>query len=268
MPDRIPMMGLGTFGRLGEEGTRAILTALEAGYRHLDAAQSYGSESMVGEALRQSGLPREDVFITTKVAQGKLDRAQFLPSVEESLRTMGLEQIDLVLVHWPSPGDAVPFESYIEDLARVQEQGKARLIGVSNFTIDRLKRAEEILGPGRIHTDQVEIQPWLQNRKLVDYCLGRDITPTAYVPLAKGKVADDPTLRGIADAHGCEASQVALAWLMQRGIAIIPASSNPDRMRSNFAAQDVKLSEEDMAKIADLDSEERIIDPDDGPDWD
>ncbi len=268
MPKTIPMMGLGTYGRLGEEGTRAIATALEIGYRHIDTAQSYGSEPMVGAALRQSGLPREEVFVTTKVAQTKLDPAQFVPSVDESLDALGLEQIDLVLIHWPSPGDAVPFESYVEDLGKIQDQGKARLIGVSNFTIAHLQRAEEILGPSRLHTNQVEIQPWLQNRKLVDFCQSRGITPTAYVPLAKGKVADDPTLGEIAAAHGCEASQVALAWLMQRGIAVIPASSNEGRMRSNFEAQEVTLTEAEMDRIAALDAGDRIIAPADGPDWD
>ena len=268
MPEKIPMMGLGTFGRLGDEGGRAILAALEIGYRHLDTAQSYGSEPMVGEAVRQSGLAREDIFITTKVAQVKLDRAQFIPSVDESLKALKVEQIDLVLIHWPSIDPAVPFESYVEDLGRIQEQGKARLIGVSNFTIANLKRAEEILGPGRLHTDQVEIQPFLQNRKLVDFALSKGIVPTAYVPLAKGKAADDPVLAEIAVTHGASASQVALAWLMQRGIAVIPASANPERLKSNFAAQKLVLEPRQMEQIAALDCGGRIIVPEVDFNWD
>lgn len=268
MHDRIPLMGLGTFGRLGDDGIAAIRKGLEIGYRHLDTAQSYGTEPMVGQALRDSGLAREDVFITTKVAQKKLAKSDFIPSVDQSLRDLALDVIDLVLIHWPSIDPNVAFESYVEDLGRIQEQGKARLIGVSNFPIALLERAAAILGPGQLHTDQVEIQPFLQNRRLVDFCRSRAIVPTAYVPLAKGKVADDPVLADIADVHGASASQVALAWLMHRGVAVIPASANEARMRSNFEAQVLKLSPEEMDRIAALDRGDRIIAPEVGPEWD
>lgn len=268
MHDRIPMMGLGTYGRLGDDGVAAIRKGLEIGYRHLDTAQSYGTEPMVGQAMRDSGVPREEVFVTTKVAQKKLAKADFIPSVDQSLRDLGVEVIDLLLIHWPSIDPDVAFERYVEDLGRMQEQGKARLIGVSNFPIALLERAEAILGAGRLHTDQVEIQPFLQNRKLVNFCRSRAIVPTAYVPLAKGKVADDPVLADIAKAHGAAASQVALAWLMHRGVAVIPASANEGRMRSNFEAQALKLSPAEMDRIAALDCGDRIIVPEVGPDWD
>ncbi|MBB4123757.1 aldo/keto reductase [Martelella radicis] len=268
MPDTIPMMGLGTYGRLEEEGIRAILSALEIGYRHIDTAQSYGSEPSVGEAVRRSGLDRDEVFITTKVAQKKLDRAQFLPSVETSLKDLQVDVIDLVLIHWPSIDPDVPFESYMEDLGRIQDEGKARHIGVSNFPIARLKQAEEILGPGRIHTDQVEIHPFLQNNKLVDFALSKGITPTAYMPLAQGRVAEDPVLQEIAEKHDASASQISLAWLMQRGIAVIPASASAERQKSNFDAQKIVLSKSDMERIAALDRGFRIVVPEVGPDWD
>ncbi len=264
----IPPMGLGTYGRTGPEGLKAILAGLEIGYRHLDTAQSYGTEEVVGEAMRRCGIERSEIFVTTKVATGNLGRETFLPSLRKSRDVLGVEQIDLTLIHWPSPGDVVPFESYVEDLAKARQEGLTRLIGVSNFTIAHLKRAQDILGPGQISNNQVEIHPFLQNRKLVDYCQSMGIVPTAYVPLAKGKVADDPVLQRIGEKRGAAASQVALAWLLQRDIVVIPASANRDRLLSNFKAADLTLTQADMDEIAGLDRAERIIAPADGPDWD
>ena len=139
----IPKLGLGTSGRTGEAGM-AILKALEVGYRHIDTAQSYGSEA--GARPRRSGVPRPEVFITTKVADTRLDRSQFMDSVERSLETIGLGPVDLLLIHWPSKGDAVPFEDYMLAVAEAQRRGHTRLIGVSNFTIALLERAERLLG--------------------------------------------------------------------------------------------------------------------------
>src|SRR3954449_8078619 len=155
----IPKLGLGTYGRTGEEGMAAILNALDIGYRHLDTAQSYGTEAGVGEAVRRSGIPRSQVFITTKVADTRLAKAQFMDSVERSLETIGLGPVDLLLIHWPSKGDAVPLEDYLNGLADAQRRGFTRLIGVSNFPIGHLKRTEHLLGPGAIATNQVEIHP-------------------------------------------------------------------------------------------------------------
>jgi 2,5-diketo-D-gluconate reductase B len=264
----IPPMGLGTYGRVGDEGLQAILAGLEIGYRHLDTAQSYDNEGVIGKALPQSGLKRGEVFITTKVAMGNLSRERFLPSLHESLERLKTDQVDLALIHWPSAGDAVPFSDYIEQLAEAKAQGMTRMIGVSNFTIAHLERARSILGPGEIVNNQVEAHPFLQNRKLRDYCRRNGISVTAYVPLAKGKVAEDPTLRRIAEGHGVLASQVALAWLMSRNLIVIPASSKREHMRTNFDARSIKLSDEEMSEIDKLDRGERIIAPANGPDWD
>ena len=268
MIETMPKMGLGTFGRVGEDGVRAILRGLEIGYRHLDTAQSYGTEPSVRDAIRQSGLPRNEVFVTTKVAQQNLGRGAFLPSIDESLMALGLDVIDLVLIHWPSIDPDVRFEDYMEDLGRIQDEGKARLIGVSNFPIALIERAETVLGPGRLHTNQVEIHPFLQNRKLVDFVQSHGIVPTAYMPLAKGRVAEDPVLREIGAAHDATASQVALAWLLQLGIAVIPASGNTDRLKQNFAAKDITLTANEMQRIAGLERGARYIVPEIGPDWD
>jgi 2,5-diketo-D-gluconate reductase B len=271
MPDTvngIPKFGLGTYGRTGSEGAAAIRTALELGYRHIDTAQSYDTEGNVADAIRESGLKREEVFITTKVATVNLARKTFLPSVEESLRTLQVDRIDLTLVHWPSPNDAVPFEHYIEDIAAVQDRGYSRLIGVSNFPIALLKRAAELIGPGRIANNQVEVHPYLQNRTLRTYCDGAGISVTAYMPLAKGRVAKDAVLRRIAERHGATPAQVSLAFLMQEGLIVIPASSRRENLEENRGALKLQLSEEDSAAIRALDRGERMINPAAPPKWD
>ncbi|MCP8936939.1 aldo/keto reductase [Alsobacter sp. SYSU M60028] len=264
----IPVMGLGTYQRLGPEGCEAIRVALEIGYRHLDTAQSYDTEENVAEAIRRSGVPRGEVFITTKVATTNLARGAFLPSVEKSLKRLATERIDLTLIHWPSPNDAVPFEHYIEDLGTAQERGWTRLIGVSNFPIALLKKAEAILGKGRLATNQVEVHPFLQNRTLRDWCDGAGISVTAYMPLAKGRVAADPVLRDIAAARNATPGQIALAFLLQEGLIVIPASSRRDNLAANFAATGIVLSAEEIARVRALDRHERMINPASPPAWD
>lgn len=264
----IPQLGLGTFGRTGPEGLEALLAALEVGYRHIDTAQSYDTEANVGEAVRQSGLPRGEVFITTKVADTNLEEKDFLSSVERSLGALGVDQVDLLLIHWPSQHDAVPFESYMTALGEARERGWARLIGVSNFPIADLRRTETVLGEGRIATNQVELHPYLQSPKLRDHARAMGLPLTAYMPLAKGKVSDDATLGRIAERLGVSAAAVSLAFLMGEGHIVIPASSNRRRLEDNFAAAGATLDESEMEEIRALDRGERIIDPDKAPDWD
>lgn len=264
----IPPMGLGTWGRRGREGEEAILAAIGLGYRHLDTAQSYGTEESVGPAVERSGLTREAVFVTTKIAQANLTRDRLRPSLRESLDRLRMDRVDLTLIHWPSPGDEVPLAEYLEELARAKSEGLTRLIGVSNFTIALLEKAEAILGPGAIACNQVEVHPFLQNRALRAYCASQGITVTAYSPLAKGKVAEDPVLIRIAERHGVIASQAGLAYLLQRGLVVIPASGDPGRLRSNFEAQNVRLSQDELKAIDALDRGERLIAPANGPAWD
>jgi len=264
----IPQLGLGTFGRTGEEGVDAILKAIEIGYRHIDTAQNYDTESSVGEAIRRSGLSRSDFFVTTKVGDARLDKASFLPSVEKSLTTLGFDQVDLLLVHWPSERDQVPFEDYMTDLAEAKARGWARHIGVSNFTIALLEKARALLGDGALATNQVEIHPYLQVPKLRDYARSHGPMLTAYQPLSKGSVNDDAVLGEIAGRHGVTAAAVALAFLMAEGHAVIPASANPVNLKANFAARDVRLSEDEMHTIRGLDRGERRINPTKSPRWD
>ena len=264
----IPALGLGTYGRTGEAGLAAILAALEIGYRHIDSAQTYDTERNVGEAVRRSGLPRGDVFITTKVARVKLAKKDFLPSLRKSLETIGVDRVDLTLIHWPSADPKIPFESYIDDLGEAKRLGLTRLIGVSNFPTAFLERAVAYLGKGQIATNQVEMHPFLQNRRVLECCRKHGVAVTAYMPLAKGRVVGDAVLKRIADAHSATENQVSLAWLMQQGVIVIPASGTRTHLASNFAAAKLKLSEGEMAQIARLERGERIIDPPDSPKWD
>lgn len=269
MPDAtIPQLGLGTYGRTGDAGLAALLTAIEVGYRHLDTAQSYGTEENVGEAVRRSGLPRGELFVTTKVADTNLAPGDFMPSVERSLETLGLDSVDLLLIHWPSHRDAVPFEHYMTALVQAQERGHTRLIGVSNYPAADLSRADAAIGPGRLATNQVELHPYLQAPKLVAHARRSGLTLTAYMPLAKGRVSGDPVLAGIGERHGVTAAAVSLAFLMAEGHVVIPASGDEARLRGNFAAGGVRLSDDEIAAIRALDRGDRMIAPEKSPAWD
>ncbi|WP_244506320.1 aldo/keto reductase [Pararhizobium polonicum] len=257
----IPQLGYGTWARTGDEGVEAISQALEIGYRHLDTAQPYGTEESVGRAILQSGLPRSDVFVTTKVAEGNLSRSAFLPSVRKSLDTLQVGAVDLLLIHWPSANDAVPFDHYVEALGEAKSLGYTRLIGVSNFTKAMIDRAQEILGPGELATNQVEVHPFLQNKNLRNHCEAAGIAVTAYMPLAKGKVADDPVIAAVATRIGCEPAQVSLAFLLAEGLIVIPASGNRDRMKTNFLSTEIQLSPSDITQIRGCERGGRMIKP-------
>lgn len=264
----IPQLGLGTYGRTGDTGIAAIETALEIGYRHLDTAQSYDTERTVGEAVRRSGLARSDVFITTKVADTNLAPADFLPSVRKSLDMIGVDQVDLLLIHWPVPETVLPFESYMQALKEAQDSGYARLIGVSNFTIGHLERAAKLLGAGALATNQVEIHPWLQVPKLRDHARSIGLPLTAYQPLVKGEVTEDEVLKAIAEQLSTSPAAIALAFLMAEGHIVIPASSSRGNLEKNFSATSVTLSSGQMDAIRQRNRGYRHINPAKSPRWD
>ncbi|AKZ62618.1 aldo/keto reductase [Herbaspirillum hiltneri N3] len=264
----IPAFGLGTFRLKEQEVIDSVTNGLELGYRHIDTAQIYGNEADVGKAIAAAGVARKDLFVTTKIWTDNLGKDKLIPSLKESLDKLRTEQVDLTLIHWPSPNDAIAVATYMEALAEARAQRLTRLIGVSNFTIAHLQQAIAAVGAAEIATLQVEIHPFLQNRKVVEFARAQGIHLTAYMPLAYGKVMTDPTLIGIAKAHQANPAQIALAWSLQQGFATIPSSTKRANLESNLAAQKIVLSDADMQAITKLDKGERLANPDFAPQWD
>ena len=264
----IPDIGLGTFRLTGEQAIDSVRTGLELGYRHIDTAQIYGNEGEVGTGLRQSGIARGEVFITTKVWTEHLAGERLIPSLKESLHKLGVEQLDLALIHWPSPGAAIPVAESMAALLAAHEQGLTRAIGVSNFTTSLLAEAIAAVGAANIATNQVELHPFLQNRALADHARAAGIHVTAYMPLAYGKAIADPVIGAIAARLDATPAQVTLAWLMAKGYAVIPSSTRRANLASNLAAGALVLTPRDSAAIDALDRGERLVDPDFAPRWD
>ena len=264
----VPQIGFGTWKRSGDEGYREVLTALEVGYRHIDTAEAYGNEDDVGRALETSKLPRQELFITTKVAPEHLGPGQVRPHVVASLEKLMLPHVDLLLVHWPSTGDRYDIADYMTQFASVQDEGLTTHIGVSNFTKRHLAAARTVLGSYPIVTNQVEIHPFFQNPIIVDHCRELGIPLTAYSPLARGAVNDSPVLQAIAKQHDATPGQVALAFLMAEGHIVIPTSSNKKRMAENLASTKLKLSQADVQAIRNIDENRRLVSGGWAPKWD
>lgn len=264
----LPALGLGTFRLKDQQVIDSIRNGLDLGYRHIDTAQIYGNEAEVGQAIAESGVARDDLFVTTKIWTENLSRDKLLPSLKESLHKLRLDQVDLTLIHWPSPQDELPVADYLQALAEAKAQGLTRLIGISNFTIAHMEQAIAAVGAEAIATNQVEIHPFLQNRKVIDFARAKGIHLTAYMPLAYGKVMEDATLLEIAARHGVSAAQVALAWSLQQGFAVIPSSTRRENLAANLQAQQLTLSEAEMQAIAALDRGERLANPGFAPQWD
>lgn len=265
----LPAFGLGTFRLKGQTVVDSVRTALELGYRAVDTAQIYGNEAEVGQAIAESGVPRDQVYITTKVWIDALGRDALAPSLEESLRKLRTDHVDLALIHWPSPKGAVPLEETLVALMQARERGLTRAIGLSNFTVALSRQAIAAVGVQAIATNQVEISPYLQNRALAEFSRQAGIHLTSYMTLAYGKVLADPVLVRIAAAHGATTAQVALAWALRQGYSVIPSSTRRENLQSNLKALTLQLDEADMAAIAALDRNERLANPDGiAPVWD
>ena len=264
----LPRIGLGTFRLKDQDVIDSVTSALSLGYRHIDTAQFYGNERAVGEALAQSHVPREEIFLTTKVWWDQLQPQALLDSLEESRRQLGVDYVDLALVHWPSPDDEVPMADYIGALNQAREQGLTRDIGVSNFTVAQIDRALSVPGGEHLITNQIEVHPFLANRKLVEHCQSKGLEVTAYMPLAVGKVMDDPVLKRIAQAHDASPAQIALAWIAARDIIVIPSSTKPANQKSNIEAMNIRLSDDEIEQINRLDRGDRQANPSFAPRWD
>ncbi|HCF1774311.1 TPA: 2,5-didehydrogluconate reductase DkgB [Pseudomonas aeruginosa] len=265
----LPAFGLGTFRLKGQTVIDSVRNALDVGYRAIDTAQIYENEAEVGQAIAESGVPRDDVFLTTKIWIENLSRDKLIPSLRDSLQALRTDHVDLTLIHWPSPAGAAPLAESLEALLKARSQGLTRQIGVSNFTTALLGEAIAIAGREHIATNQVEISPYLQNRRLAAYAREQGIHLTSYMTLAYGKAVQEPLLQQIAGKHGATAAQVALAWALQQGFSVIPSSTRRANLESNLKAQALRLDEEDLAAIATLDRNERLASPDGiAPRWD
>jgi diketogulonate reductase-like aldo/keto reductase len=256
----MPALGLGTFRLEGRHAQRMIERALVEGYRHIDTAQMYGNEAAIGRGIAGTGVPREDLFLTTKIWPDRFHRPGFDRAVEESLRDLGTDYVDLLLLHWPSR--EVPIAETLEGMAEAVEQGRVRHAGVSNFTRALFEEAES-RSTVPLAVDQVEWHPYLDQRPLRRFLAERDAVMTAYCPLALGRVMKDRVIGRIAEAHDATVGQVTLAWILSaRNTAAIPKTASPDRLAENLAAAELRLTADEIEAIDRLARPDgRIIEP-------
>ncbi len=248
MTPAIPLLGFGTYPLVGEAAERGVLMALDVGYRHLDTAQAYGNEKSVGAALRQSGLPRSDLFITTKIGPDRTGASSFRPAVEQSIADLG-GPVDLLLIHWPPPDGQI--DGAVERLAAAAEAGLARHIGVSNFPAALLRRATA-RSPVKLVNNQVEFHPLIDQGTVLAEARKLGMTLSAYCPLARGRVLQEPAIIEIARRHGRPPSEIALRWIIQQGVAALPMTTKRANAESNFRALGFTLEDDDMAAISTL----------------
>jgi 2,5-diketo-D-gluconate reductase B len=260
----IPALGFGTWQIEGADAREAVRDALEIGYRQIDTAKAYGNEREVGEGIRDSGVAREEIWLTTKVPHDEAEPNAVRAAAEGSLERLGTDYVDLLLLHWPAKD--VPVEQTIVALDLIRRDGLARHVGVSNFPAGLLGRA---LAHAQLLCDQVEYHPFLGQERLLELADEKDLIVTAYSPLAHGKVPDDATLREIGEAHGKTAGQVALRWLLdQPRVSPIPKASSHERRLENFQVFDFELTDDDRERIAALPKDARTANPPWAPDWD
>ncbi|HFQ7086551.1 TPA: 2,5-didehydrogluconate reductase DkgB [Raoultella planticola ATCC 33531] len=265
----IPAFGLGTFRLKDDVVIASVKTALELGYRTVDTAQIYDNEAAVGQAIEESAVPRDELFITTKIWIENLSPEKLIASLEESLQKLRTDYVDLTLIHWPSPNDTVAVEAFMPALLEAKKQGLTRQIGISNFTIPLMERAIAAVGAENIATNQIELSPYLQNRKVVEWATQHGIHITSYMTLAYGKALKDEVIAGIAAKHNATPAQVILAWAIGEGYAVIPSSTKRENLASNLKAQDLQLDAEDRQAIAALDCNDRLVSPEGlAPEWD
>jgi len=239
----MPVVGLGTYQLRGNECVDVVQTALAMGYRHIDTAETYSNEAEVGQALASSGVSRESVFVTTKVWPHNFHRKDFLASAEESLRRLRTDYIDLLLLHWPN--EEVPLEEPLGALEKLIADGKVRHGGVSNFSGDQMKNSLRIAGPA-ISCNQVKCHLGTVPADVIRYATDNSIVVTAYSPLARGAVAKQKHLRELSEKYGKSASQIALRWLSQQGVAVIPKTARRERLEENLASSQFSLDAEDV----------------------
>lgn len=245
----IPALGFGTWQLRDEACIAAVGAALACGYRHIDTARMYANETAVGQGLRGSGLKRDDIFVTTKVWRDDIGAGALERSAEKSLRDLGLDAVDLLLIHWPNA--AIPLKESIAALCNARRRGLARNIGVSNFPVALLDEAVA-LATEPLVANQCEYHPRLDQSAVIAACNRRGLAFVSYSPLGKGGLLDDPVLTGIARRLGRKPSQIVLRWHLQQGVAAVPRSGSDAHIRDNFGVFDFALTADDMVAISAL----------------
>ena len=263
----IPAIGFGTWRLRGDAAIRAVQMALDAGYRHIDTAAMYGNEEQVGEAIRTHAAGRDAIFLTTKVWTSDLAEGRLQKSAEASLQRLGVDAVDLLLIHWPSP--TIPLREQIGALCKAKKQGLTRHIGVSNFSPAYLEAAVQLADEPLV-TNQVEHHPYLDQSTLAAVCRRHGIALTSYAPISRGDLLRDPLITEVAAGHGKTPAQVVLRWHVQLPMNIaIPKSENPQRIAENIAIFDFELTGEEMRRISGLvRSDGRKVDAPNGLAWD
>ncbi len=251
-PLELPTIGFGTWQVPDDEAEPAVLAALDAGYRHVDTAALYGNEAGVGRALAGSDVPRDDVFVTTKVWNSDQGHDETLRAFDASMDRLGLDVLDLYLIHWPAPRNGRYVDTW-RAMARLREEGRVRAIGVCNFPAEHLQRLHDEVGEWP-SINQVELHPYLQQAPLRAFHEQRGIVTQSWSPLASGKrVLDDPVIDGIARDHGASPAQVVIAWHLALGLVVLPKSVTPSRIVENLAAADLELTGAEVEAISTLD---------------
>lgn len=246
---RIPAVGLGTWQLRGRACAQIVEAALRLGYRHLDTAEMYGNEEAVGDGVRASGIPRDEVFVTTKVWPDNLAPRDLERAARQSLLRLRLDHVDLLLIHWPNP--AIPLAGTIAALCRMREEGLAANVGVSNFTAELVDKAVQ-LATVPLVTNQIDWSPYVDPGKVVAACRRHGLSVTAYSPIARGRAAEDATLARIGKRHGKTAGQVCLRFLIQEGAIVIPRTVRRERLQENFDIFDFGLGTEEVEEIRGL----------------
>jgi 2,5-diketo-D-gluconate reductase B len=263
--EKIPAIGIGTW-QLTENCAKSVENALEMGYAHVDTAQVYGNEAEVGEGIQTAGIDRDDIWLTTKVWRDNLNEEDLKHSVEESLKKLKTDYVDLLLIHWPF--EEMDLEAVIEEMDELVEEGKARNIGISNFTAKQTRRAQN-LSDHNLLTNQVEYHPFLNQDEVLEVCRENEMMLTAYSPLARGDVIGNETLQEIGERYGKSEVQIALRWLIQQeNFCAIPKATSEKHQKANLEIFDFELSDDEMEEISGLARDDRKVDPGFSPDWD
>lgn len=254
----IPPLGFGTWQLTGEACVNAVKTAFEVGYRHIDTADRYGNHKEVGRGIKESGIKREDFFLTTKTFYDQLEPSVVLANGERFLEELQVDYIDLMLIHWPNKN--VPVTSTLEAMQELKDKGIIKHIGVSNFTKHHLEDA--LKAEIEIYDNQVELHPTFNQMDLLEFCSHKKIKVTAYSPLGRGDDLGSETILELSKKYSVSPAQIILNWEMARGVIAIPKSESPERIKDNFNSLNWKMEPEDIEKMNNIPQGERLINPD------